>query len=184
MPIYKYRKYILSILSGCLLMCAEGVFGQMHPVAKESSIRFTIHNFGFKTGGTFAAPEGDIVFKPDDLARSSFQVTIKSASINTDIESRDNHLREEDYFDVKNYPLIRFASSAVRAAGKKDSYLVTGTLTIKKSSRVIDIPFTAIQKGESWVFTGEFSMDRRDYDVGGSSTISNALTVYINVLAR
>ena len=74
--------------------------------------------------------------------------------------------------------------AAIRAAGKKDSYLVTGTLTIKKTSRVVDIPFTAVPKGEGWVFTGEFSINRRDYDVGGSSTISNALTVNINVLAR
>ncbi len=33
-----------------------------HPVANESGVRFTIQNFGFKTGGTLAAPEGDIIF--------------------------------------------------------------------------------------------------------------------------
>jgi len=184
MPNTRCRKYILPVWSLCFLLCTQGTFGQMHPVAKESSVRFTIHNFGFKTGGTLAAPEGDIIFKPDDLTRSSFQMTIKSASINTENESRDEHLRNADYFDVNTYPLIRFVSSSIRATGKKDSYIATGTLTIKKTSRVIDIPFTATMKAEGWVFTGQFSMNRRDYDVGGSSTISNALTVDINVLAR
>jgi len=184
MPIIRCLKSILPLWPISLMLFAQGTFGQMHPVAKESTVRFTIHNFGFKTGGILAAPEGDIIFKPEDLAHSSFQVTIKSASINTDNESRDEHLKSADYFDVNTYPLIRFVSSSIRANGKKDSYLVTGTLTLKKTSRVIDIPFTAVMKGEGWVFTGEFSMNRRDYDVGGSSTISNALTVDINVLVR
>ena len=167
-----------------LLLMALGSFGQMHPVANESSIHFVIHNFGFKTGGILAPPEGVILFKPDDLAQSSFQVTIQSSSINTDNDSRDNHLKEEDYFDVKNYPLIRFTSSSIKATGKKDNYVATGTLTIKKTSRVVDIPFTAVVKGAGWQFTGELSLNRQDYGVGGSSTISNGLTVQINVIAQ
>ena len=55
-------------------------------------------------------PQGDIVFNPDDLAKSLFRVRIKAESINTDNESRDEHLKEETYFDVKNYPMIRFVS--------------------------------------------------------------------------
>ena len=162
----------------------QAAFGQMHPVAKESSIHFTIHNFGFRTGGTLAAPEGNIEFNPDDLARSSFQVTIKSESINTDNETRDEHLREEDYFDVKNHPLIRFVSSSIRATGNKDAYEASGTLTIKNTSHTISLPFTAEKTGNGWVFTGSFTMNRRDYGVGGSSTISNELMVDIKVIAR
>ncbi len=180
------RKYFVAAgsLPVCLLLTIQAAFGQMHPVANESSIRFTIHNFGFRTGGTLAAPEGNIEFNPDELPKSSFQVTIKSESINTDNESRDEHLRETDYFDVKNYPLIRFVSSAIRASRKKDGYEVTGMLTIKNTSREIVVPFTAEKTGNGWVFAGSFTMNRRDYGVGGSSTISNELSVDIKVIAR
>ena len=180
----KKEKPLFFVLTLYFLMMVPAVFGQVHPVASESSVHFTIHNFGFKTGGNLAAPEGDIVFNPDDLARASFQVTIKTESINTDNENRDEHLKEEEYFDVKKYPLIRFVSSSIQAAGKKDSYEVKGMLTIKETSREINIPFKAVKKENGWTFTGSFTMNRKDYGLGGSSTLSNELTVDINVIAR
>jgi polyisoprenoid-binding protein YceI len=184
LPIRKKYFVLLSCFSFYFLFSAGVAFGQMHPVANESSVRFVIHNFGFKTGGTLAAPEGNIEFNPDDLSNSSFQVTIKAESINTDNESRDEHLREEDYFDVKNHPLIHFTTSSIRATGKKDGYEATGTLTIKNTSRTIKIPFTAEKTTGGWTFTGSFTMNRKDYGIGGSSTISNELTVDLKVIAR
>jgi polyisoprenoid-binding protein YceI len=180
------RKYILYLIIPFLyfLLFIQDTFGQLHPVADGSSIKFTIHNFGFKTGGKLDAPQGDIVFNPADLTHSSFQVNIKSSSINTDNDSRDEHLKETEYFDVKNYPLIRFVSSSIHTSGGKNSYVVLGTLTIKNISRAITIPFLAEINGNSWVFTGHFTMNRRDFNVGGSSTLSNELTVDIKVLAR
>lgn len=168
----------------CFLLTGQRTIAQLHPVAKESSIQFHLRNFGFKTGGSLAAPEGDILFNPDDLSKSSFHITIKSASVNTDNESRDEHLREEDYFDVKKYPLIRFESTSIKAAGKNGNYEAAGTLTIKNTSKEISLPFTAVKSGNGYLFTGSFTMNRRDYHVGGSSTISNELTVDIKVLAE
>ena len=171
-----------------LLICFSFLFqtsySQIHPVTAESTVQFSLKNFGFRTGGKLDAPEGDIIFNPDDLSKSSFHVTIKTESINTDNNSRDEHLKEADYFDVKNYPFIRFVSSSVKAGSKKGSYEALGTLTIKNKSREISMPFTAEKKGAGWFFTGSFKMNRRDFDVGGSSTISNELTVDIKVLAR
>jgi polyisoprenoid-binding protein YceI len=157
--------------------------GQIHPVAKESSVHFTIRNFGFKVGGTLDAPEGDILFNPDDLSKSFFHVTMKSASVNTDNNSRDEHLKESDYFDVKNFPVIRFVSDNIHPTGK-NGFEAIGTLTIKNKNKEIHLPFTTEKLENGWLFTGGFTMNRRDYDVGGSSTLSNELTVEIKVLAR
>ena len=159
-------------------------FAQYHPVASESSVRFSLKNFGFKTGGSLNAPEGDIVFNPDDLTKSSFRVTLKAASIDTDNESRDEHLKEATYFDVKNYPLIRFVSSSVTEMGEKGSYQTQGTLTVKNKSKEITVPFTAEKNGNGWIFSGNFKMNRKDYDIGGSSTLSDEVTVDIKVVAR
>jgi polyisoprenoid-binding protein YceI len=180
------KKYLRakSVLPVYFLLMAHTAFGQLHPVAKESNIHFSLRNFGFKTGGTLAAPEGDIIFNPDELTKSSFQITIKSESINTDNDSRDKHLRDEDYFNVKNYPLIRFVSDNIRAGGKKGEYETVGKLTIKNKTKDITIPFTSEKSGNGWLFSGSFKMNRRDFDIGGSSTISNELTVDIKVTAR
>ncbi len=168
----------------CFFIIVNSAFAQLHPVAKESGIQFIIKNFGFKTGGTLGAPEGDIIFSPDDPGKSSFRVTVNTESINTDNNSRDEHLRAEDYLDVKDYPQIRFVSSSVRATGKNGEYEATGTLTIKNKTKEIHLPFTAEKNGNGFLFKGSFKMNRRDYDVGGSSTLSNELTVIINVLAQ
>ncbi|HEX3767429.1 MAG TPA: YceI family protein [Puia sp.] len=167
-----------------LFLSYQCCFAQYHPVAAESSVQFNLKNFGFKTGGTLSGPEGDIIFNPDDLTKSSFSVTIKAESINTDNESRDAHLKEETYLDVKNYPLIRFVSSSVKENGKKGSYQTVGTLTIKSKSREVILPFTAERNSNGWTFSGSFKMNRKDYDVGGSSTLSDEVVVDIKVVAR
>lgn len=180
------RKQVM-IVTGCIFCfftMVHGAFAQLHPAAKESGIQFTLKNFGFKTGGTMAAPEGDIIFNPDDPGKSSFRVTVKTESINTDNNSRDEHLREADYFDVKNYPQIQFVSTSIRSTGKNGEYEATGTLTVKNKTNEIHLPFTAEKNGNGYLFKGSFKMNRRDYNIGGSSTISNELTVIIKVLAQ
>jgi polyisoprenoid-binding protein YceI len=168
----------------CLMMGIKGVFSQIHPVAKESSIHFTIHNFGFKVSGIMDPPEGDVLFIPEDLGKSYFRITMKSTSINTNNETRDGHLREENYFDVKNFPEIHFVSESIRTADRNGGFEVTGTLTIKKTSKEIILPFTVEKSGDGFVFAGNFKMNRKDYGIGGTSTISGDLTVVIHVVAR
>jgi polyisoprenoid-binding protein YceI len=186
MQITFFRKYSISKISLLVyfVMMLQSSFGQIHPVAKESSIIFTIHNFGFKVTGSLEAPQGDIRFNPDSLSNSYFRVTIKAASVNTDNNTRDEHLREEDYFDVKNYPLISFMSGSIQTAGNKGDFTASGRLTIKNKTKDIQLPFTAIKSGDGYLFTGSFKMNRRDFGVGGGSTLSNELTVDIKVLAR
>lgn len=177
-------RFLKATLAIFLFFIVSSSMGQLHPVTEESNVHFIIHNFGFKVSGSLASPEGDIVFNPEDPAKSSFRVNIKSESIFTDNSSRDEHLKEQDYFDVKNHPLIRFVSSGMRATGKNGSYEATGTLTIKDKNKEIKLPFTAVKSGNGWLFTGSFKMNRRDFGIGGSSTISNELTVEIKVVAR
>jgi polyisoprenoid-binding protein YceI len=186
MGITRWKKYPLTKtgLFVYFLILVQSAFGQYHPVAKESGIVFTIHNFGFKVSGKLDPPEGDIWFNPDSLSKSFFHMTIKSESINTDNNTRDEHLKEEDYFDVKNFPLIRFVSDHIRATDKNGGFEATGTLTIKNKSREITLPFKAVKNENGWLFSGGFTMNRRDFGIGGSSTISNELTVDIKVLAR
>jgi polyisoprenoid-binding protein YceI len=180
----KKQKWLTIAAIIYLPVVMQPAFSQIHPVANESAVNFTIHNFGFKVTGKLDPPEGDIRFNPDSLSKSFFHITIKSGSINTDNSLRDEHLRGEDYFDVKNHPLITFTSDNIRSTGKKNVYEVSGKLTIKNTTKNIIIPFTANETGSDIIFNGSFKMDRRDFGIGGSNTISNDLTIEIKVLAR
>ncbi len=154
------------------------------PSDQGSSVAFTIRNFGFNTAGTFTGLQGAIVFDPQNPAGSTFDVSVDAASVNTDNNLRDNHLKEESYFDVKNYPRIRFVSTSVSAPDKSGHYTVTGKLTIRNTTKEISFPFLATPMGNDYIFKGEFSLNRKDFGIGGSSTVSNSLTVTLTILAK
>jgi polyisoprenoid-binding protein YceI len=154
------------------------------PVDSASEVTFKIKNLGFNTGGSFSGLAGTIVFDPDNLDGCTFDVHIDAGSVNTGVDMRDNHLRSEDYFDVKNYPQIRFVSAKITGNKKSGTLFVSGKLTIKGITKDISFPFTAQPVKDGYLFNGEFRMNRRDFKVGGGSTISDNLTVFLKVLAR
>ena len=73
-----------------------------------------------------------------------FDVTIDAGTVNTSNSLRDKHIKDESYFDVKNYPRIRFVSKKIGATNKNGIYNVTGQLTIKGKSIDISLPFLII----------------------------------------
>ncbi|HWK02528.1 MAG TPA: YceI family protein [Puia sp.] len=157
---------------------------EYHPADQGSSVTFKVKNFGFNVDGTFTGLQGKVLFDPKAPANASFDVSVDATSVNTDNGQRDNHLKKEDYFDVQNYPRIRFVSTSITPSGKEGKYTITGKLTIKTTTKDISFPFTASPMGNDYIFSGEFTINRKDFGVGGSSTISNSLTVSLAVLAK
>jgi polyisoprenoid-binding protein YceI len=154
------------------------------PFDESSSVKFEIRNFGFKVTGSFKGLKGTILFDPNEPGKSAFDVTVDASSVNTGISMRDDHLRSESYFDVKNYPRIHFVSTRVTASDKEGTLFVFGKLTIKNTTKEISFPFTARPRDEGFVFNGEFRINRRDFHVGGSGTVSNELLVNLEVIAK
>jgi len=161
-----------------MLMMAELSMAQLKPVDDQSKVSFRIKNLGFGVTGTFSGLQGHIRFDPAKPADALFDVTVNAASVNTDNSTRDEHLRGETYFDVKKYPVIRFVSDAVTAGQ------VTGKLTVKDITKTISFPFTATHTGGGYTFSGSFHINRRDFHVGGGSTISDNLDVTLQVVAK
>src|SRR6187397_66277 len=110
-------KYITGSLLVLLLsfdLCAQ----TYTPVDSASTISFKIKNLGFNTTGSFSGLAGTVTFTPDNPDGCSFDVHIDANTVNTGVEMRDNHLRSDDFFDVKNYPQIRFVSEKVTGTKK------------------------------------------------------------------
>lgn len=154
------------------------------PVDSGSEVTFKIKNLGFNTGGSFSGLAGAITFTPDNPAGCSFDVHIEAKTVNTGVEMRDNHLRSDDYFDVKNYPQIRFVSEKVSGTKKSGTLFVSGKLTMKGITKDISFPFTAQPIPNGYLFNGQFKLNRRDFKIGGGSTVSDNLTVLLKVVAR
>jgi polyisoprenoid-binding protein YceI len=146
---------------------------QFQPLDGGSSVQFKIKNFGFTVTGSFSGLKGYIRFDSANLSVDSFNVSVDAASINTDNDLRDGHLREESYFDVKNHPRILLVSNKITGSNKSGVLFLFGKLTIKKVTRDISFPFTATASEGGLLFKGQFKINRKDFDIGGSSTISD-----------
>jgi len=157
----------------------------LSPIDGSSKVHFVIKNFGIKTGGDFKGLKGTIKFLPANLAASAFDVTVDAATINTDNESRDEHLRKDEYFDVAVHKTIQFKSTKVTLSSTAGRYYMFGNLTIKGVTKPVEFGFSAKPKDGGFIFDGEFKINRRDFGVGGSSvSMSDNLTVTLSVLAK
>ena len=152
------------------------------PADQGSMIEFVIKNFGINTKGSFSGLDGRISFDAKDNSKCTFDVSVAASSVNTDNEMRDNHLKKNSYFDVERYPRIRIVSTSI--TGDNGRYTFNGKLTIKDKTKDISFPFVATATGEDYIFKGSFTINRRDFEVGGGSTISNNCTVNLTVLAK
>jgi polyisoprenoid-binding protein YceI len=178
------KKITLSILPLPLLLFArDPSFAQYKPLDKQSQVQFKIKNFGFSVSGTFTGLSGNISFDPAHTENALLDVSVDASTVNTDNDWRDGHLRNEDYFDVTKFPRIRIVSDKITAAGR--GFTFSGRLTIKNIVRPVSFPFTADPSpGGGYVFKGNFTINRRDFNVGGASTISDKLDVTVNVVAK
>ncbi|HVS95074.1 MAG TPA: YceI family protein [Puia sp.] len=175
------------VIAGLLALSCGGVCiaqRQYKPTDQGSAIAFVIKNFGINTKGSFSGLDGSIGWDGQHPDSCVFDVSIDASTINTGNSMRDEHLKKEAYFDVANYPRIRFVSTGVTGPDRGGHYKVTGRLTIKNTTKDIAFPFIVTALGEDLIFKGDFTINRRDFGVGGSSTISNQLTVSLTVLAK
>lgn len=96
----------------------------------HSNIGFKIkHLMVSNVKGSFEKFSGTVELNDKDITKSKVDVSIETASINTNVELRDAHLKSADFFDVAKYPAMTFKSKKVAKAGK-DKLKVTGDLTL------------------------------------------------------
>lgn len=176
-------KYYIFLVVG-LFISIHSFAQSFTPVDSLSPVTFKIKNLGFNTSGSFSGLAGVITFSPDNLAGCSFDVHIEANTVNTGVDLRDEHLRGTDYFDVKNHPQIRFVSVKVTGSNKSGTLFVFGKLTMKGITKDLSFPFTVQPYMDGYLFNGTFKLNRRDFKVGGGSTLSDNLTVILKVYAK
>jgi polyisoprenoid-binding protein YceI len=146
---------------------------------EESYIKFNIRNLGLNVEGVFTSFTTSVNYNKTQPSSSSFSAKIQVNSINTGINKRDNHLKQEEYFHVEKYPTISFQSSSVSAPGT-NRLLVKGNITIKGKTLPIELQVALKEVGGKTQFTITGQVDRRDFGVGGNSwTMSD--DVYLNL---
>jgi polyisoprenoid-binding protein YceI len=133
-----------------------------------ASVGFKIKMFGAGVEGTFKGFVGTVVFNPNNLATASINATVDAKTIDTDNGLRNRHLRDkEEFFDAAKYPTIRMKSVKIEKSG--DGFIGYFDLTMKATTKNIKIPFTFVQTSTTAQFKGNFTINRRDWKVGGGT---------------
>lgn len=105
--------------------------------ASHSSAQFAVRHFMVSTvRGTFGTLSGAVNLNEQDITQSSVTAEIEVASIDTREAKRDEHLRGTDFFDVEQYPTMRFVSKKVEQTDAT-RYTVTGDMTMKGVTRQV-----------------------------------------------
>ena len=98
--------------------------------ASHSSVEFSVkHMMIAKVKGAFHEFNADIQADPTDLTSASISFSVKTASVDTRSEDRDNHLKSADFFDAENYPEMTFTATNIAKNGE-GVYEVTGDFSL------------------------------------------------------
>jgi polyisoprenoid-binding protein YceI len=123
---------LLCLVSPGLLHAAQWEFDPEH-----TGVHFKVrHLMVSSVRGEFEKVTGKIVYDEADVTKSTADITIDPASINTRVAKRDEHLRSPDFLDVKKYPAITFKSKRVEKAGD-GTLKMTGDLTIRDVTKEV-----------------------------------------------
>ncbi|MFF3375357.1 YceI family protein [Streptomyces sp. NPDC002680] len=157
----------------------------------HSDVSFTVRHLGVsKVRGTFGAFEGVIVTAEDPL-KCSVTATIRTASIDTRNNDRDEHVRGDDFLSVTDHPTMTFVSTGVRPDGDGGA-LLDGELTLRGVTRPVTLELEVGGFGESYDgtrvvgFSARTEINRRDFGVTGGAAggaVGNKITIALEVEA-
>ncbi len=136
-----------------------------------STVEFTVKHMMVTTvRGRFKQFSVVADFNEQEPEQSAIEVTIDAASIDTNAEQRDGHLKSPDFFDVAHYPTITYKSKKIEKKGD-DHYRVLGDLTLRGVTREVPLDVTFEGEGKTpygkriAAFTAKTSISRSDFDL-------------------
>lgn len=103
----------------------------------HSNVRFAVsHMVISEIEGNFSSFDGSVTTSKTDFSDAEINFTIDVSSIDTDSKNRDEHLLNDDFFDVANFPTIDFKSKSIEKVGE-NKFKLTGDLTMHGVTREI-----------------------------------------------
>lgn len=173
-----FNKSFLVALLLTAFLASLAVAGEKYTLDKShSSAGFSVRHLVIsKTSGKFNEVDGVFWVNEEDITKSSAEFTIQIASIDTDDEKRDGHLKSPDFFNAEKYPTIKFKSSSF--AKTEDGYQITGDLTIKDVTKEVSFPFdfngfVEFMGTKRFGAEARLTINRQDFHVEWNKTLDN-----------
>lgn len=152
---------------------AEPATYKIDPV--HSEVSFRVRHLVGRVFGTFTDWEGTVVVDPANLTGIDVDVTIRTASIETFNDQRDDHLRTPDFFAVEEFPTMTFKST--RAVQNGDKLAIHGDLTIRGTTKPVVLDARYLGQGpDPWGgerigFVASTTINRHDFGVSFNQVV-------------
>ncbi len=145
----------------------------------HTAAQFSVRHMGISTvRGAFTKVSGSANYNPSDLSKTSVDVTIDAASIDTRVSMRDQDLRSPNFFDVQKFPNITFKSKRVEPAGT-GKMKITGDLTMHGVTKeaVLDVdgptaPMTDPRGAMHMGASATTKVNRKDFGINGAPSMA------------
>ncbi len=132
---------------------------------EKAKVTFSVKGPFGTVHGSFTGMKATIKFDEKDLSGSSFSASMDAKTVSTGIGLRNSDLRNEEiWLNTDKFPLISYKSNKIEKTG--NGFKAIGELTLKGTTKPVEIPFTFSPKENEGVFKGQFQVNREDYKVG------------------
>ena len=134
-------KKIIAVLSLVVIAGVASAQTKWNIDKGHTNIQFNAtHMVVAEVNGSFKEFDGSVLSKSDDFNGAEIEFTVKTASINTGVDNRDNHLKSDDFFNAEKFPEIKFKGTLVKEGGK---YQLKGDFTMREVTKpvVFDVTY-------------------------------------------
>lgn len=173
-----FKKMFIALFATMMLASSSFAAEEYKTDRAHSSVEFTVRHFMInKVRGEFKDFTANATYDAEDMSAWSVTATIQTASIDTENEKRDDHLRSADFFDAANNPEITFKSKSITKEG--DGYVAIGDFTMRGVTKEIKLPFEITgQITDPWGnkrigIEASLTINRQDYGVSWSKSMDN-----------
>jgi polyisoprenoid-binding protein YceI len=159
----------------------------------HTNVKFSVSHLVISdVEGIFKTVDGSMESSKADFSDAKINFTVEVASISTDNDMRDNHLKSDDFFNAAKYPQMKFVSTSFTPLGD-NKYKLQGTLTIRDITRQItfDVKYggtVAAMGGTHAGFKATSKIDRFDYNLkwdkateSGNLVVGKEVEITVNV---
>ncbi len=151
---------LLIVTLSILWVAFAFMTSQEWKLTKDYAIEFSNND----VAGVFKDVKGNVTFDKDQLATSKFDFTVDVSSVNTGNEVQNGHLKNADWFDVKNYPNATFTTSSI--VNVETGYLAIGIFELHGVKKELSIPISFEETDGKATIKATFTFNRIDYKVG------------------
>jgi len=191
------KKNLLAVLLFSTVTAAQVNTARQYPIdTNHSTVGFSVSIMDglSRVNGKFTDFTVTLTNDEKDITKSSVNVVIKAASINTGIPARDTHLRSADFFDAEKYPEITFQSKRIEKKGKQ--LFALGAFTMHGVSKEITLPFqiTGVNKDPASKkmnlgYSARIVLNRRDFGINWThpkvpNFVGDNVEIEINLITR